>query len=247
MIDRPTKPETRLHRVLKHTNIEIPISDYITANTFPLQDNEKLNTYIELKYRLLSMYKNSMMDRPSSGRPHDDNTSGHREFGPEDIEQPDIYTGEFRVLRYDIAEPYVLIAINNTNSMIIVNSTRPDDEDNPLYETKISEVAIQNNDAIGFVLENNYLDDNINGVLLSWDDTEPSKGVIMEYVSDTLVRFVLDEEVKCSIVAQYYKDTNGNIIISDHGSPIKESKFTPTDVMEFRNMMLKDKEIYGNN
>ena len=116
-----------LHHKTKHTNVEMPgviFNRYISADKFPEQISELINTEITLKYRNHNIVEN-LDNTPSSGRPSDDiSWSPRNPISPEySGDQYSIFEDTFIVLRADKTEPYRLIARSEDYKIILINST----------------------------------------------------------------------------------------------------------------------------
>lgn len=190
-----------LHHRTKHTNMETPGSRYITAKIFPEQISDLLNTEVTLKYR--NHYIVDDYDRPSSGRPEDDTEWSPRpDYGPESIDQSDVFEDKFIVIRADNAEPYRLIAISKDYKMILVNSTRKNDLNEYEFINKICEYPVQDNNFFGLEIQDQYAGEinELSAVSLRIDAGEPCYSVMVEFLGSTnYIRFVLGDEVFSAI------------------------------------------------
>lgn len=205
-----------LHEVTRHTNIEIPYSDFVQSNKFPEQISELLNTKVTIKYR--NHYRSDLecINRAAvrykdgvkvSSRPSDD-IQMMEDDTPAIVDvsdQTDIYSGKFIVVRADKTEPYVMIGIKDDYSAMVINSTEIDDSGEYKFYSKISEYATQMNEFIGLQVFVRFMG-NTNeriGAIFSVDATEPCHSIIMELLDETTVRFILDNEAM-AIVDDYY-------------------------------------------
>jgi hypothetical protein len=231
-----------LQELVGHTNMNVSRSDYISYTEYPEQILELLNTIITIRYRNYYTNDTSILGRRAtlivdgeevSSRPKDD-YQRLDDIEIIDKEIPFIFSGEFRVLRADKVEPYILIAVSTDYSKIVVNSTRLDENDEYMYNTIVSEYAIQKNEYIGqnfYTLYDNGLNvaDKLHAVSLSIDDSEPCYGILMEYLDDGRVRFVLGDE---SIA-----------VLSDEESGINITN--ERELIEYRKNILEGVTIYG--
>ena len=197
-----------LHKLTRHSNRSVPYERHVADNQFPDQIAELLNTYVVLKYRDLRVVDDYHKDYIYLGRPSDDEPYFEREDGPEDIDQHDVYEEEFRVIRADSSEPFVLIGISKDYSKILVNSTRIIDGDYAFKEI-ISYYTKQDNTWIGLEVENKHNNkdiDRLNALTVRVDAGEPCYSILVEYLGATgIIRCVLEDEC-ISIVRDYLNE-----------------------------------------
>ena len=190
-----------LHLITKHTNLQLPFSDYVKSDKFPTQISELLNSEVNIKYR-------------------------------------NYYEEPFIVLRADAEKPFRLIAVSKDYSKIIINSTEVIN-DNYLFLTKVSEYPIQMNEYIGLQCEDQYAGDivNLKSVTLRVDKCEPCYSVLMEYIGDNKVRFILGDEVISKIIM--YQDDNIDTFFRE--------PLTDAEIITMRKLAIEGKTIYGTN
>ena len=236
-----------LHLLTKHTNLQVPFSDYVKSNKFPAQISELLNTEVNIKYRnyyetdLETETRAAVIIRNGekvSSRPSDDiqQLEDREPSLYEKEEKPFYYEEPFIVLRADAEKPFRLIAVSKDYSKIIVNSTEIIDGDY-LFLTKVSEYPIQMNEYIGLQCEDQYAGDivNLNSVTLRVDKCEPCYSVLMEYVGDNKVRFILGDEAISKITM--YQDDNPDTFFRE--------PLTDAEIITMRKLTIGGKTIYG--
>ena len=236
-----------LHKISRHTNLQLPFSDYVKVDKFPAQISDLLGTVITLKYRnyyrseLEAGTKSATIIRDGekvSSRPSDDTQQleDREPLSYEIDETPFYYEDPFIILRADAEKPFRLIAVSKDYSKIIVNSTEVIDG-NYLFLTKVSEYPIQMNEYIGLQCEDQYAGDiaSLNSVTLRVDECEPCYSVLMEYVSDNKVRFILGDEVISKIIM--YQDDNIDTFFSE--------PLTDAEIITMRKLTIEGKTIYG--
>lgn len=236
-----------LHLLTKHTNLQVPFSDYVKSDKFPVQISELLNTEVNIKYRnyyetdLETETRAAVIIRDGekiSSRPSDDiqQLEDKESSLCEKEEKPFYYEEPFIVLRADADKPFRLIAVSKDYSKIIVNSTEIIDGEY-LFLTKISEYPIQMNEYIGLQCEDQYAGDivSLNSVTLRVDKCEPCYSVLMEYIGGNMVRFVLGDEVTSKIIMYQ----------SDDPSTFFREPLTDAEIITMRQMMIEGKTIYG--
>ena len=236
-----------LHLLTKHTNLQVPFSDYVKSNKFPAQISELLNTEVNIKYR--NYYKTDLEvetraaviirnGEKVSSRPSDDSQQleDREPLSYEKEEKPFYYEEPFIVLRADAEKPFRLIAVSKDYSKIIVNSTEVIDG-NYLFLTKVSEYPIQMNEYIGLQCEDQYAGDivSLKSVTLRVDKCEPCYSVLMEYIGDNKVRFILGDEVM------------SKIIINKDDRTFFREPLTDAEIITTRKLAIEGKTIYGTN
>lgn len=237
--------DTTLMERIKQTNTTLPHSDYITDTEFPEQNLEFLNTEMELEYR--NYYKYNLKDaleKPAveiidgvkvSLRPHDDpQFMEYRELvGPDYDDASDTYTQTFKIVRCDLAEPNVFIAISADYDIIAVGSTALNSDGIYKFLDTIFVYPIQISELFNQPLQSHYMDSNfINDVYIDClairvDGSNPSYSVLMELLDDNVVRFVLGDEVT---------------IISNE---LPNEFISYLSIPDYRKSILEGKVIYG--
>ena len=218
-----------LHNLSRHTNVTQPNSKYIIGDKFPDQISELINTEVTIKYRTHFIVDEDK-DNINIHRPSDDIdiVTGHHNTGPEDYDPMIVYSDKFKVLRADKSDPYVLIAISNDGSKLLVNSTKPLSNGKLEYTEKISIYPKQINELIGLEFQDQFYAeiDEIRSCTLRVDNNEPCYSVLMEILGSTgYVRFVLGDEVQ-SKLSDYYDDKWDY----DYNAKNAKQDGTPTDV-----------------
>lgn len=182
-----------LHSIARHTNLENPYNEFVSANTFPEQDPEMLGSLVFLKYR--DMYHAAEVNFDDE----EDETENE-----DDIDIRNLEEGYFTVLRFDITEPYRFIGLSLDGNVIVVSSTKDDK-----YRRQITHYPIQYEEFNGLDLTDKYKQNpaaEIKGVSIRVDNGEPCYSVICEFLPNHVIRFVLGDEVK-SIVNEVYDPT----------------------------------------
>ena len=187
-----------LHRKTKHTNLSIPYSCYITKNNFPQQHPVLLNNIVKIKYRDMLFPDYDEAREPVYN----------------------IFETNCKVVRCDIVEPFVMICVSSDYKFIFVTDYR-------YFEDTCVKYPIQIDEFIGIKLENKYSSGSNNAVLLRTDYGEPCYSVIMEYLENGKIRFLLGDECisKC-----------------------KDKEFSHKkleEIIELRKSLIEGKEIYG--
>ena len=234
-----------LHLLTKHTNFQVPFSDYVKSDKFPTQISELLNTEVNIKYRnyyetdLETGIRAAVIIRNGekvSSRPSDDiqQLEDREALSYEKEEKPFYYEEPFIVLRADAEKPFRLIAVSKDYSKIIVNSTEVIDG-NYLFLTKVSEYPIQMNEYIGLQCEDQYAGDiaSLKSVTLRVDKCEPCYSVLMEYIGGNKVRFILGDEAMSKIIMN--KDDN----------TFFREPLTDAEIITMRKLAIEGKTIYG--
>ena len=162
-----------LHLHTKHTNLCIPYSDYVNSDRFPQQHPLLLGNTVKIKYRDMYIV--------------DDLEDDIKE--PDKYDPHDIYEAECKVLRCDMVEPYRMICISLDYKFMFVTDFR-------YYEEIVVQYPIQYSQFIGITTRDQYVGiiPEIKGVTLRVDDGEPCYSIIMEYMEDNKVRFLLGDE-----------------------------------------------------
>lgn len=166
-----------------HTNITIPRSDYISGTEYPDQYIDVLGKVYNFRFR--NQYK---VDVPEEDM--DDVTI---------IDEHDIYTKSFYIIRADSSAPYKIVAIStNFEYILVYDNSKGDiviDEDNidcPI----ITQYPIQLNEFIGLSIFDQYDGEisEILGVTLRVDNGEPCYTVIAEFIANGEIRIILGDE-----------------------------------------------------
>lgn len=199
--------DTYLHELTHQTNFTIPFSNYIGANQYPVQDIDLIGQERSFKY-----YNMKYVDQEES------------QMSREDLIDPHIvYVGLFKILRYDIQEPYTYIAISLDYNEIIIGST--------LDNTLPAMYPVQQTEFIGLEVDNIYpgqLERNP-AVVLRCDEGEPCYTVLMETMSNGKVRFILGDE--CMSLVDRDKFINNRTLKND------------IEIAELRKSLMKGIEI----
>lgn len=236
-----------LHLLTKHTNLQVPFSDYVKSDKFPTQISELLNTEVNIKYRnyyetdLETGTRAAVIIRNGekvSSRPSDDTQQleDREPLSYEKEEKPFYYEEPFIVLRADAEKPFRLIAVSKDYSKIIVNSTEVIDG-NYLFLNKVSEYPIQMNEYIGLQCEDQYAGDivSLNSVTLRVDKCEPCYSVLMENIGDNQIRFILGDEAM------------SKIIMNQDDNTFFREPLTDAEIITTRKSAIEGKTIYGTN
>jgi len=179
MVSRRT--DRLLHKLTHHTNIEQPYSKYISGRKYPAQDIVMLGSIVRLRYK--NRYIPDVVY-------HD---------GYEQYTDNNIYRGSFKVLRFDIEEPFKMIAVKDDYSIMITADSRT-------YEDVVHIYSKQIEPYLGLYMHDQYFDTPdviIKAVLLRCDCTEPLNDIIAELYLNNTVRFVTGEEVQSIVMDRY--------------------------------------------
>lgn len=157
-----------LHNFTKH-NVNIQFNKYFNTTSFPAQDIYLLGSYVYLRFRdyyTLESYGNIEAD-----------------------ENYYIREKRCRVVRCDIAEPFKMICISEDYLQIIVCDSRN-------YDLPIHVYPLQMTEYVGLKCFDQYITEynEIKAFTLRVDDGEPCEAVIVEYLDNDMVRFVLEDE-----------------------------------------------------
>lgn len=211
-----------LHMLTKHTNLNLPYSDYVKGREFPNQIAELLNTEVTIKYRNFYETDIDVAARSAtlinngeviSSRPKDDDQQLEDRELPEfeKRERPHYYEGQFIVVRADADLPFRFIGISPDYSKIVVGSTEKDENDQYLFLDTVLEYPIQMNEYIGLGCYDQYKSDvsEIKAVTLRVDKCEPCYTVLVEFLGSTnMIRFILGDEAQ-SLLYDYH-DVDGS-------------------------------------
>ena len=209
MVSRRT--DRLFHKMTHHTNLHQPFTKYISGTLYPAQDSEKLGRMEKLKYRNKYIPDvNHISESPDEYEVY----IGNDEFDGNIIEQ------DFIILRCDLTEPYLMIAMSDDYVAMIV-STSKKSNDEYIYQNIVHEYPKQIEEYLGLLVTNHYFPDTfITSVVLSCDSMEPCNSIIAELYNGEYVRFVTDFEVESIVMDRYDpdglrdyngKDAEGNI------------------------------------
>lgn len=165
-----------LSKLAKLNNFVKPYSGFVhqgtvTKTTFPVQDSSKLLSEKRIYYR----DKNKCV------------------LVGEEFES-DHYAEHTNVLiiRYDLEDPYVFMGIDNDGRIFVGDTRTIDNEETPILlypEQQYKFYAISVQDVF------RDMKDHLDGLVIRCDDAHPAYAVIMEYMSENLIRFVTCDEV----------------------------------------------------
>ena len=219
MVSRRT--DRLFHKMTHHTNISQPFSKYLSGLKYPMQPGTELGRPVTLKYRNKYIPNISYISDSSPDKQQYDPTpyEGDTFVG-------DILEQEFILLRCDKTEPYVMIAITDDYTAMVVGDSRD-------YKDIIYEYPKQIEEYLGLAVINQYYetpDVQLKAVVLSCDSMEPCQSIIAEFYAGydpsgqeyrtDYVRFVLESEVQSVVMDRYDadglrdyngKDAEGNI------------------------------------
>lgn len=236
-----------LRKVSKATNTTSPHSDYIHEMTYPEQDADLLNTIVTMHYN--SHYRHNIADLiepPAikiedghivSTRPKDDYQflTPRHVSGTDIAEAVDVKEGEFRILRADKTAPFVLIAISTDYEQVLVSSTEFNEMHHYKFLDEPSIYPTQKTEFYNIALQTHYMDENYindvyyDAIALRVDATDPALTVLMEYIDEDTVRFVLGDEVTGI----------------DNSKFDEENYISDKMIAEYRQSLLEGKIIYG--
>ena len=193
-----------LHLRTRHTNLMVPFSKYITATEFPEQNTELLNTIVSLNYRNMYVVNKDELT------------------GPEIYEEENgVHTADFLVLRCDIVEPFVMIGVTPDCSLFLVTDSRKYSEIITIYPKQLNEY-------IGLLMHDQYpgIIPEIKAVTLRVDNGEPCYTILMEFLEDNQVRFLLGDECFTKLIDWYdplgLNDWNGKDAV-DHPEEFRDA------------------------
>ena len=160
-----------LHKLTRHTNLEMPFSNYVSIDNFPEQNKSMIGSTITLKYR--NMYFVDIEDYE----------------GPDKYDPHEIYKSDCTVLRFDNTEPFRIIAISKNYEILLVGDSRT-------YNTAVLQYPIQLSEFIGIVCKDQYPGDirEYDSIPLRIDNGEPCYSVIVELLENDKRRIVLGDE-----------------------------------------------------
>lgn len=230
-----------LLRRTRHTNLQVPHSGYVSYDTYPEQDTLLLGTTVIQKYRNLNIADLTEEELSKTDNKYDKNSR--------EITKDNVYTDEFKILRFDIEEPYIMISISTDYRYMLVCNSRK-------YLETVCEYCIQLDEYIGLTVFNQYpgtLEER-KGITLSVDNGEPCNAVIAEIMENNSIRFVLGDECQ-SILCGYWKDTGnyntrfeipniGDYKCNDGNYPYYKNN-TELEIINIRKNILKGALLYG--
>lgn len=235
------------HKKAKLTNTLFPHSDYVNHDSYPEQEAHLIGEIVELKFyseyrcniaKALGKAAVKIIDGEKvSLRPQDDVQfmEDRTITGPDEVDAKDYWTKECLVLRADKGEPYVFIAVTTDYSEILVSNTKINELHHYDFLDKVTCYPLQDNNYYNINLQTHYMDDKFindeyyDAIALRVDRTEPCLSVIMEYIDDNTVRFILADET--------YIIDNDEI---DESRYIKDS-----DIPDYRRRLLEGKTIWN--
>ena len=228
-----------LQELLKHTNIVLPFYtdrnfDYISANKFPAQNEELINTRVTIKYRDFSTRTNPVTiekaalitditsEEINSSRPEDDiQKPEDSHLTPEELSELGPFVEkEFRVLRADAVYPYKLIAIDDEYSILVINSSYYDEMTGKYaFEDHVSEYPMQQFKFIGASCISRYRDGQLDSIVFRADSTEPAISILYETALDEegneYHRFTIGDEVRAMLIGYLPYDSDDKFDFSD--------------------------------
>ena len=238
--------DTLLLRKAKLTNTTLPHSYYINSGTYPAQNQNLVAQIVEIKYRnYYRVNTKEVLEQPAitekdgvkiSLRPHDDTQFLEPIELPDiDMDSKDVWEDEFLILRADLDEPNVLIAISLDCSVILVGSTKTNELHHYDFIDNIYIYPLQKNEFFNVPIQTHYMNDKFvgdvyyNAIALRVDDVDPAEAIIMEYLDEETVRFVLADEVT----------------VIDNNDVDDEDYVNDFNIADYRKNLLEGKIIYG--
>lgn len=232
-----------LHQFSRHTNLNPPYSKYITANKFPDQISDLLNTEVIIKYKVLAKTDIETANKAAtiirdgkviSSRPSDDIQHMEDYVIPDYIkkENPLYDEGSFIVLRADSVEPFKFIGISTDYSKMVIGSTKIINNEY-LFLSNVLEYPIQMNELLGIYVYNCYDDGEILAKVLRIDDCEPLYSILIEFLENNIIRFVLGDEVKSKL-------------FEDDKNEINRYALSEQEIINIRMNSIIGNKIYGN-
>lgn len=228
-----------LHKsITKHSNLMIPLSEYVTAFKYPTQNEQLINTTVTLKYRDRYISDKDSYHVPSSGRPKDD--APFKKPGDMKGEEDIIFTGKFKILRADTSAPFIFIAVSTDYKHIVTGKT----DENGILAHVYPVAMFQMSEYIGLCVIDMYFGalELTDAVILAVDNGEPCNAVIMEYIDKdkNQVRFVLGDE--CFSVIKGYIDKSFKLQKLESLDDLRNYKMNRTvlECAKLREYLLKD-------
>lgn len=207
-----------LHLKTRHSNVVNPGSQYIDIDKYPRQ-SKFVDSVVRLKYR-----NNNVVDK---------NTYE----GTEALQPHDVYSGLFRILRYDIDPPYKFIAISEDYKILLVynfgrNITKINDTE-ILDLDIVFRYPVQISKFIGLKVSDKYSASySVAGRILRIDNSEPCYTVIAEEIG-TKIRFILGDECEVEVDEDTFNDCN-----------FRSNRVWEYDIVSIRKEIIGDKTIW---
>lgn len=171
-----------LHETARLNNTTFPVEPYLTSETFPEQDVEKLGTIANIQFR----------DFNSNGSDKDCLALRIRQITTV-------------ILRYDIVEPYKVITMaiegREKGSIFVIDRTENDDILNYIAVCPVQRYSYYLKPVKDVYYDFDFLDKYVNGTVVRCDDGEPVYAVIAEITPDDYLRFIVADEAICMIDA----------------------------------------------
>ena len=209
-----------LHLALRRTNREIPYLANISSTSYPAQDQDKLNQWVDVTIK--------------------DNFKVHPGDQPPYIAKadPQVITIPCKIIRYDVEEPYVAVYVSENYEYVVTDSSKTPTE-YPLINT----LQYDKNDMdmigqIGYLQTGMIYNDNIlktfdyEGVVISSSSSEPLEDVILGLYSETEYTVFLGKEL-------WFRFEGRNIISDDSEMPAKGK------TIEVRRLLMEGRVPYG--
>lgn len=200
------------------TNTTYPVQSYLTTETFPSQDSDKLLTEQEVNVR---SYKTAIY---------------------KDDSYPYLSV-TYKVLRWDNEYPYITIGItvgdnSNPNKGMIIkfNNHAINQLNNSISEADFEIIALYPVQKYNYYLiptrilysDFSNLADATHGTIVRCDDAEPALAIIAEITNDGKLRFLVSDEAIC---------------LMDDFAP-KTVQYNEIDVYDFIEQLLGEYELY---
>ena len=211
-----------LHLKVHHTNKEFPISLSLDANNYPEQ-MDIVGTTQEITFRRKDLDETDYLydEDVDVHRPEDDSDTVDQPESQEHYLKSYTETKNFTILRADNEDTYKLVAISEDFQDVLVSDSRH------YTETAYNLIGGQKIDWLGTPVHARYIksfDDELakytdsipmdnfqdadwlESYILSCDESEPSNSVIIQYISDTEFRVILDSEALLQIDSELTDD-----------------------------------------
>lgn len=231
----------------KQTNLRYSYSDYVTGGEYPEQLHELIGSTVHLSY--VTEYKcniKTRLEAPSvrivdgeeiSLRPEDDYQFLKKvELNGSDFDDAkDIFDDDFMVLRADATEPYVFIGISLNYENVVISSTEINEMSHYRFLDDVTIYPLQFNEFFDIPVRTHYMNDKFvddveyDAKILRIDKTEPNRAVLVEFVDEENIRFVLGDEV--------------NVV--DNETFDSENYISDNMIAEYRRELLGGRIIYG--
>ena len=187
-----------LHLQSRQTNLNIPYSDYVSYDKYPVQNLSLLNNIYKIKYRDNYMMDMKALSYPSIERPYDDYPFIIRsEIGPEynDSDEDYIHTKMFRIIRADLNDQHRAVMISEDYKTVLVCKSTGNDPDYDMFYI-VHEYPIQDNRLLGLSGKTLFFDNmSRDAHTLAVDESNPLNSVIIEEMPDNVIRVILGDEV----------------------------------------------------